>query len=345
MSQNSVTALYRKYRPQSFDEVYHQAHITEVLKAAIQKKSIPHALLFTGPRGTGKTTVARIFAQGIGATEVDIYEIDAASNRGIDDIRALKESVQTVPFSSPYKVYIIDEVHMLSKDAFNALLKTLEEPPAHVVFILATTEKEKVLDTIISRCVVFDFRAPEQVEIEELLRDVFTKEGYTTEGEVCALIARAAQGSYRDALSVAQKVLLASTDTRIQYDEIRLLLGAPTHEHVYKVLSALATKTAEDGLRAIREAYREGTSMALFGSLLLDRIRTIILLRFEKERSKEHLERYTPHEHELLLAYTKDAVQTINAQLLTKALQSTSLIDRSSIPTLPLELLLIEHCT
>jgi DNA polymerase III, gamma/tau subunits len=153
-------ALYRKHRPQSFKEVRNQDHIVSVLEGAIEKGEIPHALLFSGTRGTGKTTLARIFARELGVKDSDLYEIDAASNRGIDDIRELREAVHTVPYESPYKVYIIDEVHMLTKEAFNALLKTLEEPPSHVVFMLATTEEEKLLDTILSRCQVFHLREP-----------------------------------------------------------------------------------------------------------------------------------------------------------------------------------------
>ena len=142
-------ALYRKYRPQKFADVLGQDSVVAVLERSIKDKSITHAYLFSGGRGTGKTTIARIFAEAIGCKPSDLYEIDAASNRGIDDVRLLREAVQTMPFESPYKVYIIDEVHMLTKEAFNALLKTLEEPPSHIVFILATTEKEKLPETVI----------------------------------------------------------------------------------------------------------------------------------------------------------------------------------------------------
>src|SRR3989337_1924517 len=150
--------LYRKYRPQTFTEVYGQEHITGVLEKTLAKGNIAHSYLFYGSRGTGKTSVARIFAAALGIAPSDIYEIDAASNRGIDDIRELREGVLTHPFESKYKIYIIDEVHMLTKEAFNALLKTLEQPPNHVIFILATTDFEKVLDTIISRTQHFEFR-------------------------------------------------------------------------------------------------------------------------------------------------------------------------------------------
>ena len=151
-------ALYRKYRPQTFAEVGDQKHITTVLKGIIKKQDIPHALLFSGTRGTGKTTLARIFAKEIGTSSIDLYEIDAASNRGIDDVRELKEAVHTVPYESKFKVYIIDEVHMLTKEAFNALLKTLEEPPGFVVFCLCTTEAHKLPITILSRCIRLDFQ-------------------------------------------------------------------------------------------------------------------------------------------------------------------------------------------
>jgi DNA polymerase-3 subunit gamma/tau len=168
-------ALYRKYRPQTFAEVRGQDQVVKVLQGALSQNHIGHAYLFAGGRGTGKTSVARIFARAVGVGDTDLYELDAASNRGIDDVRTLREAVNTLPFSSPYKVYIIDEVHMLTKEAFNALLKTLEEPPAHVIFILATTEMEKLPDTIVSRCEVHQFKQPSRAMLKEQVIDVAKK--------------------------------------------------------------------------------------------------------------------------------------------------------------------------
>jgi DNA polymerase-3 subunit gamma/tau len=205
-----TTALYRKYRPNNFSEVKDQDHIVSVLEGAIKKGKIPHAILFSGTRGTGKTTLARIFAKAIGTADLDMYEIDAASNRGIDDVRELKEAVHTLPYESTHKVYIIDEVHMLTKEAFNALLKTLEEPPSHVVFILATTEEEKLLDTILSRCQVFRMHSPSRSVLAEIVTEVANKEGFKLEADAADLIAIAADGSFRDALGVTQKVIMAS---------------------------------------------------------------------------------------------------------------------------------------
>ncbi|TSD02465.1 MAG: DNA polymerase III subunit gamma/tau [Parcubacteria group bacterium Athens0714_24] len=159
-----MAVLYRKYRPKNFDEVLGQDHIVGILKNAVKLGRISHAYLFSGPRGTGKTSVARILAKEAGCSEMDLIEIDAASSRGIDEIRSLREAVNFVPLQGKIKVYIIDEVHMLTKEAFNALLKTLEEPPSHVIFILATTELEKVPETIVSRCQSFSFyKIPENV--------------------------------------------------------------------------------------------------------------------------------------------------------------------------------------
>ena len=173
--------LYRKYRPRGFKDVLGQEHIVNALSGALKQDNIAHAYLFSGSRGTGKTSIARILAGEVKTSSNDLHEIDAASNRGIDDIRELREAVTVLPFESKYKVYIIDEVHMLTKEAFNALLKTLEEPPAHVIFMLATTEIEKLPDTIVSRCQTFTFKKPSQKILKVAVTETAKSEGFTLE--------------------------------------------------------------------------------------------------------------------------------------------------------------------
>ncbi|MDE1967235.1 MAG: DNA polymerase III subunit gamma/tau, partial [Patescibacteria group bacterium] len=210
-----MPVLYRTYRPAKWDEVVGQDHVVSALKDAIGNDRVAHAYLFSGSRGTGKTSVARILAKAVKTADEDIYEIDAASNRGIDDIRQLREHVSVLPFSSPFKVYIIDEVHMLSKDAWNALLKTLEEPPKHVIFILATTELDKVPDTIISRCQTFAFKKPAREIIRKEIMRVAKKEGLELDSGAADLIALLGDGSFRDALGTLEKVIAASSGKKV----------------------------------------------------------------------------------------------------------------------------------
>lgn len=337
-------ALYRKYRPETFDDVRNQEHIVSVLKGALVKNMIPHALLFTGSRGTGKTSVARIFARALGTHDVDVYEMDAASNRGIDDIRELKESVHTLPYESPYKVYIIDEVHMLSKDAFNALLKTLEEPPHHVIFILATTEKDKVLDTIISRCQVFEFRAPTRTELRDTVLAVAKKEKFTLDASAAEVIAVAAEGSYRDALGITQKVMMASIDASLTVDEVAQVVGAPKNILLQEVLTALAAKDVEKGLSALREAHTAHVDMKLFYRLLLDRLRCIMLIRHNPKNAALIAAQFGDDDCALMETYAKDTKSPINSHLLIKMLDMGEYVGKSYVSELPLELLLLEHC-
>lgn len=344
MTDNKI-ALYRKYRPQSFDDVRNQDHVISVLKGALAKGMIPHALLFTGSRGTGKTTVARIFAQAIGAHDVDVYEIDAASNRGIDDIRELKEAVHTHPYESPYKVYIIDEVHMLTKEAWNALLKTLEEPPAHVVFILATTERDKLLDTIVSRCQVFEFRAPTREELRDIVVDVAKKEKCSMGTDAADIIALAADGSYRDALGIIQKVMMASGDTKLTADEVAEIVGAPRNVLLRDIVASFATKDVERGLATLASTRTLHVDMKLFHALLLERVRTIILLRHAKKDTDRLLAPYGEDDKKALSEYAADAQSPIHSHLLLKLLDAGEYIGKSTIPELPLELLLIDHCS
>lgn len=339
------TALYRKYRPHTFKEVRDQEHIVSVLEGAIKKGQIPHALLFSGGRGTGKTTLARIFADGIGTKSVDLYEIDAASNRGIDDIRELKEAVHTLPYESPMKVYIIDEVHMLTKEAFNALLKTLEEPPSHVVFILATTEEEKLLDTIISRCQVFRFRSPSREVLKKTVIDVAKKEGVTLKPDAAELVAIAADGSFRDALGITQKVILASGDEVGDADEVATIIGAPKGKIMETLLLGLHEKNAEQALSALHAAVAEHADMKLFSRLLLEHVRAVMLLRNLPNMKEEILNAFSADTAAIVEKLSQDASSSVNSHLLLQLLDATQLVSRVSLPHLPLEVAIVEHCT
>ncbi len=341
----NVTALYRKYRPDSFAQVRDQQHIVSVLEGAIKKQAIPHALLFAGGRGTGKTTIARIFASAIGAKPIDIYEIDAASNRGIDDIRELREAVHTAPYESPYKVYIIDEVHMLTKEAFNALLKTLEEPPSHVIFILATTEEEKLLDTIISRCQVFRFRSPSRAVLAEAVIDVAKKEGFVLTPEAADLVAVAANGSFRDALGITQKVIMASGDTIGSIDEVAEIIGAPKQQIVLSLLEAFHTKNSTVGLVAVADAKIAHVEPNQLIRMLLDSLRTVMLLRHQPAQADDLLRTYSAEARDVLQEYAKSPQSPLNSHLLRRLLEVATETGRSPLPLLPLEIALVDVCT
>lgn len=337
----SEGALYRKYRPNTFAEVRDQDHIVTVLQGAIQKETIPHALLFSGTRGTGKTTLARIFAEAIGTVEHDLYEIDAASNRGIDDIRELREAVHTQPYQSKFKVYIIDEVHMLTKEAFNALLKTLEEPPAHVIFILATTEEEKLLDTILSRCQVFRFNSPSRAVLQKLAVDVSQKEGFTMSPEAADLVALAADGSFRDALGIIQKVILASGDKIGDADEVATIIGAPKTQSLLAIVKALHNKDREGAMSALAEVVSDSVDMKLFARLLLDHVRAIMLLRNVPSRKEVILAAFG-ESAQAVITECADTPGALNSHTLAKLLPAVDQITRSPIPSLPLEIVFLD---
>lgn len=334
-------ALYRKYRPTDFADVRDQDHIVSVLEGAIKKGAIPHALLFSGSRGTGKTTLARIFARALGTNDLDIYEMDAASNRGIDDIRELREAVHTVPYESKYKVYIIDEVHMLTKEAFNALLKTLEEPPAHVIFILATTEEDKLLDTILSRCQVFRFHTPSRLVLQQTVTDIAAREGFTLEPAAADLIAVAADGSFRDALGITQKVILASGDTIGSVDEVAAIIGAPKQQIIRNLITALHTKDAAIALEAVHEAVATNVDMKLFMRVVLEQVRAVMLVRNTPAKSEALLANFDADTAAQITEYAT-GTSPINSHVLLRLLEAAIMMQRAPIAHLPLEIALVE---
>lgn len=333
-------ALYRKYRPKTFSEVLGQEEVVSVLERSIKGKSITHAYLFSGGRGTGKTTVARIFAAEIGTAPVDLYEIDAASNRGIDDVRALREAVRTVPFASPYKVYIIDEAHMLTPPAWNALLKTIEEPPAHVVFILATTERDKVPETIVSRCQSFTFRQPTTTDLKEHAIDIAGREGVTLDGPGAEIVAMMGDGSYRDMLSVLEKVL-THAEGAIDADTVARIVGAPTHELINAVLRAIEAHDPSEGLAALAKAVSERIDMKVFFRLLLAKLRAVLLLRYAPEMEDELQDEFSPDDLAYLIALARSKEKKINSHVLLEFLDASRNIGYAAVPSLPIELALI----
>lgn len=277
-------ALYRTYRPKTFEDVIGQDHIVPLLEKAIATNKVSHAYLFCGGRGTGKTSVARILASTLKTDPSDIYEIDAASNRGIDDIRVLRDGVRTMPYDSKYKVYIIDEVHMLTKEAFNALLKTLEEPPAHVIFVLATTDPEKVPETILSRCQVYTFKNPSEAVLEVVVTRVAKEEGYAIEGSAAHLIAVLGDGSYRDTFSVLEKALLVSDDKKIVRSEVERVTGAPNESLIIDFLSAYVEADEKKGRKIIDTIRMSSISSTLFFKEVLELARFALLARVDPVR-------------------------------------------------------------
>lgn len=341
---SETVALYRKYRPTDFSAVRDQDHIVSVLQGAISKESIPHAMLFCGSRGSGKTTLARIFAHAIGTKDVDIYEIDAASNRRIEDFRELRDTVHTSPYESKYKVYIIDEVHMLTKEAFNAFLKTLEEPPSHVVFILATTEEDKLLDTIRSRCQTFRFHSPSRTVLKDTVLDIAKKENFKLSPAAADLIAVAADGSFRDALGVLQKVIMASGDSDGGVDEVATIIGAPKSELLSKIVKALHNKKADEALEAVSAAVTSNVDMKLFLRLLLERVRAVMLLRNLPAKKEEVLAAFSEEEGKDLEELSANPSTPLNSHLLLRLLDAADQTVRSNIPHLPLEVAIVDLC-
>lgn len=338
----TIKALYRQYRPTSFDEVIGQDHIVKVLQGMLSKKEFGHAYLFNGSRGIGKTTLARIFAKELGCNPEDIYEIDGASHRKIEDIRELRDGVRTLPFSSPYKVYIIDEVHMLTREAFNAFLKTLEEPPQHVIFMLATTEPEKIPDTIISRCQVFQLKQPSMPDIIDNLKRVIAAEGYVVDEGGLQLVAMLARGSFRDSLGILQKVLSISTDKNIDQSEIELVLGVPPFTYIRDTLIGLAAGDTESVFGTLAQLSAESQDISLFLERLLYTLRTTFIARYTPAARARLQTQVSAAEWEVIERMMGDEGKALNAQALARLLQAQREMKYASLPSIPLELAFLE---
>jgi DNA polymerase III subunit gamma/tau len=297
------TTLYRKWRPRRFGGIVGQEPIVRTLRRAIETDRVAHAYLFSGPRGTGKTSTAKVLAMGLncekgptpepdgtcescraimGNSSMDVLEMDAASNRGIDEIRDLRDKVNLAPASGRMRVYIIDEVHMLTAEAFNALLKMLEEPPEHVVFVLATTEKHKVLPTIISRCQSFDFRRPSIETLVEKLREISEAEGIEVEPEALTVIAREGRGSFRDAEGLLDQ-LSSFAEGGITASMVRELLGGVGPEALIETTYALHERRAADALRIVDRLSNEGKDLGQSVTELLAHLRNLMLLPYAPE--------------------------------------------------------------
>ncbi|HEX5974023.1 MAG TPA: DNA polymerase III subunit gamma/tau, partial [Rubrobacteraceae bacterium] len=290
--------LYRKWRPRRFSEVVGQEPVVRTLRRAIETDRVAHAYLFSGPRGTGKTSTAKVLAMGLNCAKgptpepdgtcescrsvinnssLDVVEMDAASNRGIDEIRDLRDRVNLAPVAGRMKVYIIDEVHMLTPEAFNALLKMLEEPPEHVVFVLATTEKHRVLPTIISRCQSFDFRRPGVETLKEKLAEIAEAEGIPVEPEALTVIAREGRGSFRDAEGLLDQ-LSSFAEGQITASMVRELLGSVGPETLLETTSTLYERRAADALRIVDRLSNQGRDLGQFVGELISHLRTVMLL-------------------------------------------------------------------
>jgi DNA polymerase III subunit gamma/tau len=355
----SYIVLARKYRPQTFAEVYAQEHVTEVLHNAITGNRIAHAYLFTGPRGVGKTSMARIMAKNLNCVEgptttpcnkchncleitsgtsTDVIEIDGASNTGVDDVRDLQLELLYPPTQSKYKIYIIDEVHMLSKNAFNALLKTLEEPPENVLFIFATTEPHKVLATIISRCQRYDFKRIPIDSIISRLRELVLQEGIEIDNESMHIIARKADGSMRDALSLLDQVLSYCQD-KVVVEKVREIFGLIPSQVYSDLLKIIRTGDNNALLSYLQSIFDSGMDLQEMLNNMLEFLRIVVMRKIGMSPAEIPTEEYALYD-ELVSLFNQDNL----LYMMSILMQTRNEMKSSGNPSLIVEMVMLRFC-
>jgi len=366
--------LYRKYRPQTFADIIGQEHVTQTISNEIKSGQTAHAYLFSGPRGCGKTTTARVIAKAVNCLNrkersaepcnqcancveiqsgraIDLIEIDAASHRGIDDIRELREGIKFSPAKLKYKVFIIDECHQLSKDAANALLKTLEEPPAHAIFVLATTELHKILPTIMSRCQRFDFRKLSLPELVGRLQKLANNETAKIDKAALELIALSSGGSVRDAESLLGQILMIAQQkkTAIAAQDIREFLGMTETKSAADLTELIAQKKSGEAVAYLNDIVQRGYDVAEYGKNLLSYLRQALIMTIAgaKEAKNDNfmIVGLTDEEFEILRAQTLAMGEAKIKKTIEALLEAQGRIKYSPIPQLPLEIALVESCS
>lgn len=354
--------LYRKYRPKNFSEIIGQAHIVRTLSNAIKNNRVGQAYLFTGPRGTGKTSIARILAKAVNCENqkngiscekcpsceainsgrsLDIIEIDAASNTGVDNIRELRETVSIPPTALKLKIYIIDEVHMLSTGAFNALLKTLEEPPSHVIFILATTEIHKVPETIISRCQRFDFTRLPFEKIIERLSLIAASEKVKIEKEALEMIAISAEGGMRDAESLLAQII-ALEDKNITAKEVEEILGTTDQKFVTDFFDLISDKKSGAAIYKINSLISDGHDLEVFAKTFINYLRQLMLLGIDEKLKKSFVYEVSNEQIDRMIKQAKKMETREIVSTIDFFLEAKEKIGRSPLPQLPLEIAVIK---
>ncbi|MBD3244730.1 MAG: DNA polymerase III subunit gamma/tau [Candidatus Moranbacteria bacterium] len=356
-----MISLYNKYRPKNFADIFAQDFVVKVLKNSVELNKINHAYLFTGPRGTGKTSLARIFAKAANCMDLqkgepcgkcknckliesgenlDLTEIDAASNTGVDNIRELKENISLTPSVLKYKIYIIDEVHMLSKGAFNALLKSLEEPPGFVIFILATTEIHKIPPTIISRCQRFDFKRISNKEVVKKLKKIVKKEKVKISDDALNQIAIYCEGGMRDAESLLGQIINLSGE-EINTKEVRDVLGTPEVLNFYKLMKSIKANDLNQAFEIVTDIVYNGYDMSNFLAGFLDYVRDILVYKVDNDYKKSLEEKITSKNVQNLCAIAGEIEISRLAKIISQLLNANNLMKDSPMPQLPLELALI----